>query len=207
MWKNWIITGNLFAVRWQYSSLIYAQHNHVALAQKRSCPVFAQLLCLLVCAGSLAFRNGLLWSWGSHLLREMLRDLLDKQTYALGFALSVSQIRWLLEDEIVSALRHSRVITSDTLHKVAEHVVRSSGRPHCHCEDVPLQFVFRPEQSLEKFKEAGAHTHSHTHQGVRRAEAAIKKMHLQEIWGPQKMNCDCMRYSILTATFVQIVWL
>lgn len=71
---------------------------------------------------------------------------------------SVFQIRWLLEDEIVSALRHSRVISSATLQKVAEHVMRSSGRPHCHCEDVPLQFVFGPEQSLEKFKEARAHT-------------------------------------------------
>ncbi|XP_044054476.1 KICSTOR complex protein SZT2 isoform X4 [Siniperca chuatsi] len=66
---------------------------------------------------------------------------------------TMDEIRWLLEDEIVSALRHSRVISSATLQKVSEHVVRSSGRPHCHCEDVPLQFVFGPEQSLEKFKE------------------------------------------------------
>uniref|UniRef100_A0A3Q2CCB1 SZT2 subunit of KICSTOR complex n=1 Tax=Cyprinodon variegatus TaxID=28743 RepID=A0A3Q2CCB1_CYPVA len=65
----------------------------------------------------------------------------------------VLQIRWLLEDEIVSALRHSRVIASATLNKVAEHVFQSNGRPHCHCEEVPLQFVFGPEQSLEKFKE------------------------------------------------------
>lgn len=69
-------------------------------------------------------------------------------------SLGVIQIRWLLEDEIVSALRHSRVIGPATLQKVAEHVLRSSGRPHCHCEEVPLQFVFGPEQSLEKFKEA-----------------------------------------------------
>lgn len=69
-------------------------------------------------------------------------------------SLGVIQIRWLLEDEIVSALRHSRVIGPAMLQKVAEHVLRSSGRPHCHCEEVPLQFVFGPEQSLEKFKEA-----------------------------------------------------
>ena len=68
------------------------------------------------------------------------------------------QIRWLLEDEIVSALRHSRVISLATLQKVAEHVLHSTGQPHCHCEDVPLQFVFGPEQSLEKFKEARRHT-------------------------------------------------
>uniref|UniRef100_A0AAY4B5N6 SZT2 n=1 Tax=Denticeps clupeoides TaxID=299321 RepID=A0AAY4B5N6_9TELE len=62
-------------------------------------------------------------------------------------------IRWLLEDEIVSALRHSRSIDATILQKVANHVCRSSGRPQCHCEVVPLQFVFGPEQSLEKFKE------------------------------------------------------
>ncbi|XP_028260405.1 KICSTOR complex protein SZT2 isoform X9 [Parambassis ranga] len=73
--------------------------------------------------------------------------------HKLAILATMDEIRWLLEDEIVSALRHSRVISSATLQKVAEHVVRSSGRPHCHCEDVPLQFVFGPEQSLEKFKE------------------------------------------------------
>ncbi|XP_070687668.1 KICSTOR complex protein SZT2 [Pempheris klunzingeri] len=73
--------------------------------------------------------------------------------HKLAILATMDEIRWLLEDEIVSALRHSRVIGSATLHKVAEHVLRSSGRPHCHCEDVPLQFVFGPEQSLEKFRE------------------------------------------------------
>ncbi|XP_061894627.1 KICSTOR complex protein SZT2-like isoform X3 [Entelurus aequoreus] len=66
---------------------------------------------------------------------------------------TMDEIRWLLEDEIVSSLRRSRTISLATLHKVAEHVVMSVGRPHCHGEDVPLQFVFRPEQSLDKFKE------------------------------------------------------
>uniref|UniRef100_UPI0037E8BDA3 KICSTOR complex protein SZT2 n=1 Tax=Semicossyphus pulcher TaxID=241346 RepID=UPI0037E8BDA3 len=73
--------------------------------------------------------------------------------HKLAILATMDEIRWLLEDEIVSALRHSRVISSTTLQKVAEHVLRSSGRQHCHCEDVPLQFVFGPEQSLEKFKE------------------------------------------------------
>ncbi|XP_041648166.1 KICSTOR complex protein SZT2 isoform X2 [Cheilinus undulatus] len=73
--------------------------------------------------------------------------------HKLAILATMDEIRWLLEDEIVSALRHSRVINSATLQKVAEHVMRSSGRQHCHCEDVPLQFVFGPEQSLEKFKE------------------------------------------------------
>ncbi|KAM6921196.1 KICSTOR complex protein SZT2 [Xenentodon cancila] len=73
--------------------------------------------------------------------------------HKLAVLTTMDEIRWLLEDEIVSALRHSRVISSATLRKVAEHVLRSGGRPHCHCEDVPLQFVFGPEQSLERFKE------------------------------------------------------
>ncbi|XP_069574569.1 KICSTOR complex protein SZT2 [Brachyistius frenatus] len=73
--------------------------------------------------------------------------------HKLAILATMDEIRWLLEDEIVSALRHSRVIGSATLTKVAEHVLRSSGRQHCHSEDVPLQFVFGPEQSLEKFKE------------------------------------------------------
>uniref|UniRef100_A0A3B4B0F0 Uncharacterized protein n=1 Tax=Periophthalmus magnuspinnatus TaxID=409849 RepID=A0A3B4B0F0_9GOBI len=63
-------------------------------------------------------------------------------------------IRWLLEDEMVSALRSCHRISSDTLLKVVAHVSRSAGRPHCHCEEVPLQFVFGPEQSLAKFKQA-----------------------------------------------------
>ncbi|XP_036427345.1 KICSTOR complex protein SZT2 isoform X5 [Colossoma macropomum] len=66
---------------------------------------------------------------------------------------TMDEIRWLLEDEIVSALRHSSVLSSSTLLKVSDHVCRSSGRPSCHHEVVPLQFVFGPEQSLEKFKE------------------------------------------------------
>ncbi|XP_034386743.1 KICSTOR complex protein SZT2 isoform X2 [Cyclopterus lumpus] len=73
--------------------------------------------------------------------------------HKLAILATMDEIRWLLEDEIVSSLRHSRVISSAALQKVAEHVLRSSGRPHCHCEDVPLQFVFGPEQSLERFRE------------------------------------------------------
>ncbi|XP_028589593.2 KICSTOR complex protein SZT2 isoform X5 [Podarcis muralis] len=66
---------------------------------------------------------------------------------------TMTEIRWLLDDEIVSALRHSRTITSGTLSRVATHVYSSQGRPSCHCETVPLQFVFGPESSLEKFRE------------------------------------------------------
>ncbi|CAH2310511.1 Hypothetical predicted protein [Pelobates cultripes] len=66
---------------------------------------------------------------------------------------TMNEIRWLLEDELVSALRHSRVITPAILQKVLAHVRDSEGRPHCHRELVQLQFVFGPENSLQKFKE------------------------------------------------------
>nr|DBA17764.1 TPA: hypothetical protein GDO54_016088 [Pyxicephalus adspersus] len=66
---------------------------------------------------------------------------------------TMSEIRWLLEDELVSALRHCRVISRSILRKVLSHVCESEGRPHCHRELVQLQFVFGPENSLQKFKE------------------------------------------------------
>ncbi|XP_048353115.1 KICSTOR complex protein SZT2 isoform X1 [Sphaerodactylus townsendi] len=66
---------------------------------------------------------------------------------------TMTEIRWLLDDEIVSALRHSHPITTDILSRVASHVYSSQGRPSCHFEAVPLQFVFGPESSLERFRE------------------------------------------------------
>ncbi|XP_051481750.1 KICSTOR complex protein SZT2 isoform X4 [Apus apus] len=66
---------------------------------------------------------------------------------------TMNEIRWLLDDEIVSALRHSQVISTSILHRVATHIYNSKGRPSCHSEVVLLQFVFGPEHSLEKFKE------------------------------------------------------
>ncbi|CAL8256033.1 unnamed protein product [Merluccius merluccius] len=72
----------------------------------------------------------------------------------LALLATMEEIRWLLEDEIVSALRRSQAISSAVLQKVADHVMRSSGRMCCQHETVPLQFVFGPEQSLEKFRQA-----------------------------------------------------
>ncbi|XP_029474648.1 KICSTOR complex protein SZT2 isoform X2 [Rhinatrema bivittatum] len=67
--------------------------------------------------------------------------------------ITMTEIRWLLEDEIVSALRQSQFITAAILRKVANHVYDSRDRPSCHSELVLLHFVFGPEHSLEKFKE------------------------------------------------------
>ncbi|XP_044883359.1 KICSTOR complex protein SZT2 isoform X6 [Mauremys mutica] len=66
---------------------------------------------------------------------------------------TMNEIRWLLDDEMVSALRHSQAVSTSILERVATHVYSSQGRPSCHSEVVPLQFVFGPEHSLEKFRE------------------------------------------------------
>ncbi|XP_038267923.1 KICSTOR complex protein SZT2 isoform X3 [Dermochelys coriacea] len=66
---------------------------------------------------------------------------------------TMNEIRWLLDDEMVSALRHSQAVSTSVLERVATHVYSSQGRPSCHSEVVPLQFVFGPELSLEKFRE------------------------------------------------------
>uniref|UniRef100_A0A452J1J0 Uncharacterized protein n=1 Tax=Gopherus agassizii TaxID=38772 RepID=A0A452J1J0_9SAUR len=69
---------------------------------------------------------------------------------------TMNEIRWLLDDEMVSALRHSQAVSASILERVATHVYSSQGRPSCHSEVVPLQFVFGPEHSLEKFREVRA---------------------------------------------------
>uniref|UniRef100_A0A8C0J3F0 SZT2 subunit of KICSTOR complex n=1 Tax=Chelonoidis abingdonii TaxID=106734 RepID=A0A8C0J3F0_CHEAB len=66
---------------------------------------------------------------------------------------TMNEIRWLLDDEMVSALRHSQAVSASILERVATHVYSSQGRPSCHSEVVPLQFVFGAEHSLEKFRE------------------------------------------------------
>ncbi|XP_017949036.2 KICSTOR complex protein SZT2 isoform X4 [Xenopus tropicalis] len=70
---------------------------------------------------------------------------------------TMNEIRWLLEDELVSALRHSGVISKSVLQKVVSHICESEGRQHCYRELVQLQFVFGPEHSLQKFKEEFRH--------------------------------------------------
>ncbi|XP_078662696.1 KICSTOR complex protein SZT2-like [Branchiostoma floridae x Branchiostoma belcheri] len=75
----------------------------------------------------------------------------------------VDQVNFLLKDEITAALRLIRPVTIQTLEKVAAHVHDSSCRletglsanpldlPLTIQEDVPLQFVFGSDQSLERF--------------------------------------------------------
>uniref|UniRef100_A0A673XBR0 SZT2 subunit of KICSTOR complex n=1 Tax=Salmo trutta TaxID=8032 RepID=A0A673XBR0_SALTR len=104
-------------------------------------------------------------------------------------------IRWLLEDEIVSALRLSRVIRSSTLQKVADHVFRSGGRPRCHCEVVPLQFVFGPEQSLEKFKEVWWEGDQKTHLLLSSGSGKLRPSRVQSVVSSQgSLDSDMLGY-------------
>ena len=60
-------------------------------------------------------------------------------------------IRWLLQDEIVSELRHISPVTWSMLEKVENHVKQSEDHPSCFSRHVRLQFVYGAEQSLELF--------------------------------------------------------
>ncbi|XP_032809002.2 KICSTOR complex protein SZT2 isoform X1 [Petromyzon marinus] len=64
---------------------------------------------------------------------------------------TVEEVRWLLRDEVVSALRVSRSTSRRSLASVAAHVSRSRDRPSCLTEHVALQFVFGPDQSMSRF--------------------------------------------------------
>ncbi|XP_022100207.1 KICSTOR complex protein SZT2-like isoform X2 [Acanthaster planci] len=64
------------------------------------------------------------------------------------------EIKWLLEDEIASAKHHIFPVTVETLDMVAQHVrVSYPSKPSCKAAEIPLQFVFGPEQSLAQFTE------------------------------------------------------
>ncbi|XP_028937849.1 KICSTOR complex protein SZT2 isoform X3 [Ornithorhynchus anatinus] len=67
---------------------------------------------------------------------------------------TMSEIGWLLEDEMVGALRRAAGgVDSTSLQRVAVHVYNSPGRPSCLRQALPLSFVFGPERSLARFKE------------------------------------------------------
>lgn len=60
-------------------------------------------------------------------------------------------IRWLLQDEIVSELRHIGPVTEKMLETVEKHVTQSKNPSSCFSRDVRLQFVCSTEQSLRLF--------------------------------------------------------
>jgi hypothetical protein len=62
-------------------------------------------------------------------------------------------MQWLLTDEIISALRCIVPVSMETLQLVAKHVADSDDQRMCISENVPLHFVYGPEQSLKQFIE------------------------------------------------------
>ncbi|XP_054994514.1 KICSTOR complex protein SZT2 [Sorex araneus] len=73
--------------------------------------------------------------------------------HRLAVETTMSEIRWLLEDEMVGALRRGGLPQSPALHRAAAHIHSSPGRSTCLRQTLPLSFVFGPERSLAQFKE------------------------------------------------------
>ncbi|XP_037356879.1 KICSTOR complex protein SZT2 isoform X2 [Talpa occidentalis] len=73
--------------------------------------------------------------------------------HRLAIETTMNEIRWLLEDEMVGALRRGGIPQSPALHRAAAHIYSSVGRSTCFRHTVPLSFVFGPERSLTQFKE------------------------------------------------------
>ncbi|KAJ9595165.1 hypothetical protein L9F63_013523, partial [Diploptera punctata] len=84
-----------------------------------------------------------------HLAEDRLQHLPEYQLKAITS--SVEKIEWLMRDEIAAFLLDSFPLDKNTLSFVANHVASSPDHPSCLMERVPLQFVFGPEQSLERF--------------------------------------------------------
>ncbi|XP_032884732.1 KICSTOR complex protein SZT2 isoform X1 [Amblyraja radiata] len=135
-------------------------------------------------------------------IAEALSDPLSKlpTLHKQAVLATMDEIHWLLEDEIVSALRHSTNITLATLQKVSDHVSRSKGRPRCHSEVVPLQFVFGPEQSLEKFKEEfkrmnlpGYHLNGEANNFY---YLSVSRLHVQRAEAGQKLSPELRKQSL-----------
>lgn len=66
----------------------------------------------------------------------------------------IDKVHWLLQDEMAAAALDSYPITSSLLKMVADHVSNSNESTCCTTKEVPLQFVFGPDMSLDKFIQA-----------------------------------------------------
>ncbi|XP_053393950.1 KICSTOR complex protein SZT2-like isoform X2 [Mercenaria mercenaria] len=86
-------------------------------------------------------------------LKDPINHLPQRQHDAVTKCME--EIEWLLQDEIVSNLRHISPINTDALNFVAKHIQSSSGlgKANVSVDNVPLQFVFGSDQSNEKFTE------------------------------------------------------
>lgn len=83
---------------------------------------------------------------------EPLKHLSEIQKKAI---LSIQkEIKWLLQDEICTALLDNENVSIDTLNYVMNHVSNSSpSRSSCMLETINLNFVYSSLQSYEKFEQ------------------------------------------------------
>ncbi|XP_030851705.1 KICSTOR complex protein SZT2-like [Strongylocentrotus purpuratus] len=86
---------------------------------------------------------------------ELNSDMMNNDMIPVGQRKAIDEtekeVKWLLRDEIVSAMLHIKRVTVATLEMVAQHVEDSRDKPNCKAEELALQFVFGPEHSLAKF--------------------------------------------------------
>ena len=72
---------------------------------------------------------------------------------------SCCQIKWLLRDEIASAMLHTCHLKEANLEMVVAHVESSHHARNCISESIPLNFVCGMEQSKERFMQVCTNTH------------------------------------------------
>ncbi|XP_025829072.1 KICSTOR complex protein SZT2-like [Agrilus planipennis] len=80
---------------------------------------------------------------------DPLGDITEEQRKAI--AILQDEIKWLLRDEIATALLDMNPVTPETLNFVINHVIKSPGRSSCILDRVDLHFVYESHQSHEKF--------------------------------------------------------
>lgn len=85
-------------------------------------------------------------------IAEPLKHLSENQKKAI---LSLQEeIKWLLQDEICTALLDLEPVTIQTLHYVMQHVNNSGPvRSSCLLDSIDLNFVYASEHSHQKFEE------------------------------------------------------
>ncbi|CAM1294270.1 SZT2 (predicted), partial [Pycnogonum litorale] len=63
----------------------------------------------------------------------------------------ISQVNWMLMDEVASSALDTYPITTEILEKVSKHIDGTKHVPTCITEEVPLKFVCGTKTSLDKF--------------------------------------------------------
>ena len=79
-------------------------------------------------------------------------ELTETQKHAVDTL--VSEIRWMVEDELTFARTRSELITCETIENVVRHVESSPNKPGCSTQAMPLGFVHGTEESFALLQNA-----------------------------------------------------